>query len=1737
MAEAIGLAASLTTLLALAGQVAQLSYAYVSDVRNAPKIQKMYLQEISAFMEVLFRAEQATTDSEATGIIGSRPSSLSESFLKDCYSQLSALQSDLEKRQRRLLWPLQAKEFKKSIQVLSAFRSVFIDFVSANNLAATNATYKKLDALSIAHVKNQLLSCLQSSKEEQRPRPDPCPGTGQWFLTSPEYRVWRNGQSRTLWCCGPPGVGKSTLASLIITDLQAKAAPRPTILSFFCDFSRRQHQTTLVVLQSLLSQAIEQGNPDFVVKVNDTCGGDLSTLREPNSLCTLLGDAFASKHTYLILDAPDELDKINDVLARISSIGTKYNLVITSRESPELKRYFPKAMTMEIRSKLEDVQCYARNRLEESDVFENLSSASDLVREVVLKSDGIFLLAKLLIDRMLEQATIKKMRRALMDFPSSIEDAYKTNLQRIDAQTPAKRSLARRVLGWITHSKRPLHTQEIVEAFAVEEDTDVIDPENILRIERLRALCLGLVVIHSIDHSIGLIHTTAYEYFQDNCSGPLEGDLDIARTCILYLSLKPFQSGPCYSGLDLKNRFREMPFLDYAVEHLGSHISDPDIEEKLTPNLTGLLSLESLRSSAFQALNFPSDLNDALAEEFLESIPTGQAGLHLAACWNLKGAGTRLLKAGELIGALDSQQWSPLHYACSKGHLAVAEFLINAGAPLNLQDSQGWTPLFWASFSGSPEIVNALLINGADHLVRETLGWTALHWAVSRGEKGVVDVLLHHHRAYLQQPPRPKRQVASLTFDGIIEYSQKPSPGSSVVPMEIAAETQQLAIFDTLAKNIDASMNFEHETFNRVWSQENFDAPISNPWRTLTKSEKIWKNEVRKIFSIPTTERDLDHYSARAPDDQSEPTSWKSKLLLSAINESKLVAVRLLIDVGADVNFRSKTTPLHAAAFQEDSSFAAYLISKGADVTAIDERGYTALHHAVMNSFVSTTQTILEARADVNKRVQLGGPGWGSRRFNYRHRSSDLDRFKSNFLPESKTPLILACGPILLDSANMDVTKRIMGTLLDKGADPNIQDDTGMTALHYAATLPEPRIIEILFGYGADPRIVDNSGRSPLHVLAKYAKIDRTFPILTDTVEQILGAYQSQDTGLLVNGVAELPESRLPERQILADPPVARESTMQQEPTSGGGHDDSSEFTGIPLSEHRNSPPKRFDDREGLDAGTSPTTLALRHGRYILLEIFIEKGGYISPDFSKDLALKEAIKALQPSVVSKLLLLGAKPDDQAIRDLTVAIICTGWWQKPDEIHTLQHVNTVDEASVRRSVLILRDLLVNGAPIDWQDPITGVSALHLAARVKGAEAVLEHLLKHCADAYLQLESGLDAFHLAALYQNTAALQHLVDWAMSHPATGHWTRCFAQIQGAQDLYELICAALRSEGQINMKFDTGGTLLHYTCELGNIPLATSLLSNGADKTAADKRHFLPIHYSSFSGAKEATKILWPPTTSDGISVKAELPTFGQFDKPLPWAVNDYKTFLHCAIESEDRSMVIDLLDSGADIECKSSQNRLEQSPLYLAAKLGQLSIVDLLISRGANVKSCNKYGWAPLHIAALNGHESTVRRMIEAGADIHATTSHWGELYTYPRGFDMGREWRGQPLHLAAIQGHVDVVTLLMKHGANCKASTGAWGYVWYGDGGYPLGRSCGPTALHSVLSAGNSLDGIHGDRLDANRLLIARMLIEAGADVEGVGDYLDVQDVLKFQGYEDVWEKVRKGISDQGKTLQH
>lgn len=96
------------------------------------------------------------------------------------------------------------------------------------------------------------------------------------------------------------------------------------------------------------------------------------------------------------------------------------------------------------------------------------------------------------------------------------------------------------------------------------------------------------------------------------------------------------------------------------------------------------------------------------------------------------------------LNALDEEKYTPLHWACIRGHWDVAQFLIDQGADLNIQGGDGGTPLNWAVHHDHAEIVRMMIGKGAKLNVQNQWGMTELHTAVWRGNIHAVEILLDH---------------------------------------------------------------------------------------------------------------------------------------------------------------------------------------------------------------------------------------------------------------------------------------------------------------------------------------------------------------------------------------------------------------------------------------------------------------------------------------------------------------------------------------------------------------------------------------------------------------------------------------------------------------------------------------------------------------------------------------------------------------------------------------------------------------------------------------------------------------------------------------------------------------------------------------------------------------------------------------------------------------------------------
>jgi hypothetical protein len=102
------------------------------------------------------------------------------------------------------------------------------------------------------------------------------------------------------------------------------------------------------------------------------------------------------------------------------------------------------------------------------------------------------------------------------------------------------------------------------------------------------------------------------------------------------------------------------------------------------------------------------------------------AALHglLAECQTLIQLGADVNKPG----------WTPLHYAATRGHLAVMNLLLDEHAYIDAASPNGTTPLMMAAHYGTASAVKLLLEADADPTLKNDLGLSAFDFAHSNNK-------------------------------------------------------------------------------------------------------------------------------------------------------------------------------------------------------------------------------------------------------------------------------------------------------------------------------------------------------------------------------------------------------------------------------------------------------------------------------------------------------------------------------------------------------------------------------------------------------------------------------------------------------------------------------------------------------------------------------------------------------------------------------------------------------------------------------------------------------------------------------------------------------------------------------------------------------------------------------------------------------------------------------------------
>ena len=222
--------------------------------------------------------------------------------------------------------------------------------------------------------------------------------------------------------------------------------------------------------------------------------------------------------------------------------------------------------------------------------------------------------------------------------------------------------------------------------------------------------------------------------------------------------------------------------------------------------------------------------------------------------------------------------------------------------------------------------------------------------------------------------------------------------------------------------------------------------------------------------------------------------------LLWAVQVNDVELARMLLGAGADANLANRygITPLWVAATNRNPALVALLLAHGANASAALPNGETALMAAARAGDVESINELIHAGADPNARESLLGETglmWAAGedhadavralvagKADPNLASNDLNLAPMDWVQVGMVSTVLPVGgwPPLLFAARQNAKAAALA-LIDVGADRNIRDPDGLTALNIAVMNQHYDLAVALLEAGADPNVGDRTGMTPLY--------------------------------------------------------------------------------------------------------------------------------------------------------------------------------------------------------------------------------------------------------------------------------------------------------------------------------------------------------------------------------------------------------------------------------------------------------------------------------------------------------------------------------------------------------------------------------------------------------------------------------------------------------------------------------
>ncbi|KAI1231928.1 hypothetical protein IHE44_0007570 [Lamprotornis superbus] len=693
--------------------------------------------------------------------------------------------------------------------------------------------------------------------------------------------------------------------------------------------------------------------------------------------------------------------------------------------------------------------------------------------------------------------------------------------------------------------------------------------------------------------------------------------------------------------------------------------------------------------------------------------------------------------------------------------------------------------------------------------------------------------------------------------------------------------------------------------------------------------------------------------------------------------------------------FKSKTEyPLHKAikVEREDVVFL-YLIEMDSQLPGklneLDHNGDLALDLALAQRLESIATTLVNYKADVDRADKRG--------WSLLHKAIQRgDKFAANFLikngarvnaatlGDQETPLHLVASysPKKHSPDVMAEMAQIAQSLLQAGANPNMQDNKGRTPLHVSIVVRnEPVFSQLLQCKQLDLELKDHEGSTALWLAVQY---------ITVSSDQSVNPFEDAP---VVNGTSFDENSfaaRLIQRGSNTDAPDTVTGNCLLQRAAGAGNEAASLFLATHGAKvnHQNK------------WGETPLHTACRHGLANLTAELLQQGA--NPNIQTAEAVLGQKDASAPPSAENVHL--QTPLHMAIAYNHPDVVSVILEQKANALHATNNLQIIPDFSLKDS----RDQTVLGLAL-WTE-----SKILMNFNCSGMHTIAAQLLGSGASINDTMSDGQTLLHMAIQRQDSKSALFLLE----HQADINVSGC--------DVNSPRKPGPNGEGE--EEAHDGQTPLHLAACWGLEEVIQCLLEFGANVNAQDAEGRTPIHVAISNQHNVIIQLMIShPDIKLNVRDRQGMTPFAcamtyknnkaaeAILKREPGAAeqvdNKGRNFLHVAVQNSDIESVLFLISVQANVNSRV-QDASKLTPLHLAVQAGSEIIVRNLLLAGAQVNELTKHRQTALHLAAQQDLPTICSVLLENGVDFAAVDENGNNA-----------------LHLAVMHGRLNNIRVLL------------------------------------------------------------------------------------------------------------